>query len=289
MLLPAHKRCWILAVDVQSDAAGLSAVSHTAALWSALLQVAPPSVVLVDRTVRSAAVKSIRPSAAVVPAAYKVSGLPGPSRCRSRPVSSLIFRTCDHGLPRAASYTLRAPDSRPTNVPALPHTAHPGSSDESRFARCGASPPAPSSSRSSRRRATCTHHTPQEELCRLFGSPVPTHTRRVRRRNRDVAISHALFIEYRLPRRALLFRVSTRPRCRAHDTCSDCSPPPRNRRCARPIVAGPIRENSRFLNYRWDLGWSPGGASALMDKRTKNHRTSQNRPQKFRYASFSSP
>src|SRR6266478_7452774 len=72
----------------------------------------------------------------------------------------------------------RAPDSVPTNVPAPPHTPLPGSSDESQCVRCGASPPAPSSSRSSRHRATYTLHRPRTSFAGCWARLFPPTRRR---------------------------------------------------------------------------------------------------------------
>jgi len=115
----------------------------------------------------------------------------------------------------------------------------------------------------------------------LFGSPVPTHTnRRVRRRNRDVANRrHALLIEHRLPRRAVVrcFPNASRSRAHVHDVrialhhCEIINAPAHRR--------GTNLRNSRFLNLSVGFGWSPGAASAAYRQRAKNRRTSQHRPQ----------
>src|SRR6266853_240924 len=108
---------------------------------------------------------------------------------------------------------------------------------------------------------------PQEELCRLFGSPVPTHTTE----GSDGAIamspivdtlslsnigSHVvpLFVVFHTPPDA----VPTYTMFGLLSTTAKSSMRP-------PIVAGPISRNSRFLNLSVGLGWSPGAASALID------------------------
>src|SRR5260370_39227657 len=108
---------------------------------------------------------------------------------------------------------------------------------------------------------------PQEELCRVFGSPVPTHTTD----GSDGAIamstivdtvslsnsgSHVvpLFVVFHTPPEA----VPTYPMFGLLSTTAKSSMRP-------PIVAGRISRNSRFLNLSVGFGWSPGAASALID------------------------
>src|SRR6202040_2677494 len=108
---------------------------------------------------------------------------------------------------------------------------------------------------------------PQEELCRLFGSPVPTHTTD----GSDGAIamspivdtlslsntgSHVvpLFVVFHTPPEA----VPTYTMFGLLSTTAKSSMRP-------PIVAGPISRNSRFLNLSVGFGWSPGAARALID------------------------
>src|ERR1700730_5472780 len=108
---------------------------------------------------------------------------------------------------------------------------------------------------------------PQEELCRLFGSPVPTHTTE----ESDGAIamspivdtlslsnigSHVvpLFVVFHTPPHA----VPTYTMFGLLSTTAKSSMRP-------PMIAGPISRNSRFLNLSVGFGWSPGAASALID------------------------
>src|SRR5260370_14688866 len=107
---------------------------------------------------------------------------------------------------------------------------------------------------------------PQEELCRLFGSPVPTHTTE----GSDGAIamspivdtlslsnigSHVvpLFVVFHTPPDA----VPTYTMFGLLSTTAQSSMRP-------PIVAGPISRNSRFLNLSVGFGWSPGDASPVL-------------------------
>src|SRR5713226_9024375 len=107
---------------------------------------------------------------------------------------------------------------------------------------------------------------PQEELCRLLGSPVPTHTTD----GSDGAIamspivetlslskigSHVvpLFVVFQTPPDA----VPTYTTFGLLSTTAKSSMRP-------PIVAGPISRNSRFLNLSVGFGWSPGAACALI-------------------------
>src|SRR5882762_6506780 len=104
----------------------------------------------------------------------------------------------------------------------------------------------------------------------------------VRRRNRDVANRrHALFIEYRLPRRAVVRCFPHAPRCRAHV---------HNVRIAlhhREIVDAPSHRRGadlaefqifELIGGTWLLA---GRRQRTHGQRTKNHRTSQNRPQRI--------
>src|SRR6267378_3376504 len=108
---------------------------------------------------------------------------------------------------------------------------------------------------------------PQEELCRLFGSPVPTHT--TDRSDGAIAMSpivdtlslsntgsHVvpLFVVFHTPPEA----VPTYTMFGLLSTTVKSSMRP-------PIVAGPISRNSRFLNLSVGFGWSPGAASALIE------------------------
>ncbi len=107
---------------------------------------------------------------------------------------------------------------------------------------------------------------PQEELCRLFGSPVPTHTTD----GSDGAIAMSpivetfslsnigsqvvpLFVVFHTPPEA----VPTYTMFGLLSTTAKSSMRP-------PIVAGPISRNSRLLNLSVGFGWSPGAAKALI-------------------------
>src|SRR5712692_10131858 len=108
---------------------------------------------------------------------------------------------------------------------------------------------------------------PQDELCRLLGSPVPTHTTE----ESDGAIAMSpivdtlplsntdsqvvpLFVVFQTPPDA----VPTYTMFGLLSTTAKSSMRP-------PIVAGPISRNSKFLNLSAGFGWSPGAASALID------------------------
>src|SRR6266853_449034 len=107
---------------------------------------------------------------------------------------------------------------------------------------------------------------PQEELCRLFGSPVPTHTTA----GSDGAMARSpmvetlslsnigsqvvpLFVVFHTPPEA----VPTYTMLGLLSTTAKSSMRP-------PIVAGPSSRNSRFLNLSVGFGWSPGAAFALI-------------------------
>src|ERR1700675_4032700 len=107
---------------------------------------------------------------------------------------------------------------------------------------------------------------PQEELCRLFGSPVPTHTTE----ESDGAIAMSpivdtlslpnsgspgvpLFVVFHTPPDA----VPTYTMFGLLSTTAKSSMRP-------PIVAGPISRNSKFLSLSVGFSWSPGAALALI-------------------------
>src|SRR6266581_6984165 len=107
---------------------------------------------------------------------------------------------------------------------------------------------------------------PQDELCRLLGSPVPTHTTE----GSDGAIAMSpivdtlslsntgsqvvpLFVVFHTPPDA----VPTYTMLGLLSTTAKSSMRP-------PITAGPISRNSRFLNLSVGLGWSPGAARAFI-------------------------
>src|SRR5882762_8433250 len=112
---------------------------------------------------------------------------------------------------------------------------------------------------------------PQEELCRLFGSPVPTHT--IDGSEGAIAMSPIvetlslsnigsqvvpLFVLFHMPPEA----VPTYTMFGLLSTTAKSSMRP-------PIVAGPISRNSTFLNLSVGFGWSPGTAGALIDNAPK--------------------
>src|SRR5437588_12244482 len=112
---------------------------------------------------------------------------------------------------------------------------------------------------------------PQEELCRLLGSPVPTQT--IDGSDGAIAISPIvdtpslskigsqvvpLLVVFHTPPEA----VPTYTMFGLLSTTAKSSMRP-------PMVAGPISRNSRFLNLSLGFGWSPGAASALMDNPPK--------------------
>src|SRR6266705_2845827 len=113
---------------------------------------------------------------------------------------------------------------------------------------------------------------PQDELCRLLGSPVPTHTTE----GSDGAIAMSpivdtlslsntdsqvvpLFVVFQTPPDA----VPTYTMFGLLSTTAKSSMRP-------PIVAGPISRNSRFLNLSMGFGWSAGAACALIANTPSN-------------------
>src|SRR6266436_4757882 len=112
---------------------------------------------------------------------------------------------------------------------------------------------------------------PQDELCRLLGSPVPTHTTE----ESDGAIAMSpivdtlslsntdsqvvpLFVVFQTPPDA----VPTYTMFGLLSTTAKSSMRP-------PIVAGPISRNSKFLNLSAGFGWSPGPASVFIANEPK--------------------
>src|SRR5580704_1516776 len=108
---------------------------------------------------------------------------------------------------------------------------------------------------------------PHEELCRLFGSPVPTHTTvgtdgatAISPMVETLSLSKIgsqvvpLFVVFHTPPEA----VPTYTIFGLLSTTAKSSILP-------PITAGPISRNSRFLNLSADFGWSrsPGVATTL--------------------------
>src|SRR6266576_707208 len=112
---------------------------------------------------------------------------------------------------------------------------------------------------------------PQEELCRLFGSPVPTHTTE----GSDGAIAMSPIVDtlslsnigsHVVP---LLVVFHTPPEAVPTYTMFGLLSTTAKSSMRPPIVAGPISRNSRFLNLSVGFGWSPGAASALIDNAPK--------------------
>src|SRR6266436_5350818 len=106
---------------------------------------------------------------------------------------------------------------------------------------------------------------PQEELCRLFGSPVPTQTTEgsegamaMSPMVETLSLSNIgsqvvpLFVVFHTPPEA----VPTYTMLGLLSTTAKSSMRP-------PIVAGPSSRNSRLLNLSVGFGWSPGAAFAL--------------------------
>src|SRR5882757_5317553 len=106
---------------------------------------------------------------------------------------------------------------------------------------------------------------PQEELCRLLGSPVPTHTTA----GSDGAMAMSPIVETLslsnigsqvVP---LLVVFHTPPEAVPTYTMLGLLSTTAKSSMRPPIVAGPSSRNSRFLNLSVGFGWSPGAAFAL--------------------------
>src|SRR5437899_4060902 len=106
---------------------------------------------------------------------------------------------------------------------------------------------------------------PQEELCRLFGSPVPTRTTA----GSDGAMAMSPIVETLslsnigsqvVP---LLVVFHTPPEAVPTYTMLGLLSTTAKSSMRPPIVAGPSSRNSRFLNLSVGFGWSPGAAFAL--------------------------
>src|SRR5437660_4282638 len=200
-------------------------------------------------------------------AAYKVSGLSGSMATSLTPVSSLIFSTCDQVLPPSAVlYTPRsgfAPHKCPS---AATYTTSGffGWITIRPMCRVASSPIFFQVFPPSR---DLYAPSPQEELGRLFGSPVPTHT--IDGSDGAIAMSpivdtpsssnigsHVvpLLVVFQTPHEA----VPTYKVFGLLSTTAKSSMRP-------PIVAGPISRNSRFLNLSLGLGWSAGAAFAIIE------------------------
>src|SRR6202521_5818078 len=108
---------------------------------------------------------------------------------------------------------------------------------------------------------------PQEELCRLFGSPVPTHTTD----GSEGAIAMSPIVEtlslsnigsHVVP---LLVVFQTPPEAVPTYTMFGLLSTTAKSSMRPPIVAGPISRNSKFLSLSVGFSWSPGDALALID------------------------
>src|SRR6266481_1488951 len=108
---------------------------------------------------------------------------------------------------------------------------------------------------------------PQEELCRLFGSPVPTHTTD----GSDGAIAMSPIVET-----FSLSNIGSQvvPLFVVFHTPPEAVPPHKSfgllsttakSSMRPPIVAGPISRNSRLLNLSVGFGWSPGARALIAD------------------------
>src|SRR4029077_5847855 len=106
---------------------------------------------------------------------------------------------------------------------------------------------------------------PQEELCRLFGSPVPTHTTA----GSDGAIAISPIVDTLSlsktgsPVVPLLVVFQTPPEAVPTYTMLGLLSTTAKSSMRPPIVAGPISRNSRLLNLSVGFGWPPGAASAF--------------------------
>src|SRR6267142_4760079 len=107
---------------------------------------------------------------------------------------------------------------------------------------------------------------PQEELWRLFGSPVPTHTTA----GSDGAIAMSPIVD--TPSLSnmgsqvvpLLVVFQTPPDAVPTYTMFGLLSTTAKSSIRPPIVAGPISRNFRVLSLSVGFGWSPGAASALI-------------------------
>src|SRR6266481_3974281 len=106
---------------------------------------------------------------------------------------------------------------------------------------------------------------PQEELCRLFGSPVPTQT--TEGSEGAIAMSpmvETLYLSNNGSQVVPLFGVfHTPPEAVPTYTMLGLLSTTAKSSMRPPIVAGPSSRNSRFLNLSVGFGWSPGAAFAL--------------------------
>src|SRR5229473_4969277 len=107
---------------------------------------------------------------------------------------------------------------------------------------------------------------PHEELCRLFGSPVPTHTTE----GSDGAMAMSPIVETLSLSKIgsqvvpLLVVFQTPPEAVPTYTMFGLLSTTAKSSMRPPIVAGPISRNSRFFNLSVGFGWSPGADCALI-------------------------
>src|SRR5580693_7285691 len=106
---------------------------------------------------------------------------------------------------------------------------------------------------------------PHDELCRLFGSPVPTHTTE----GSDGAIAMSPMVETLSLSNTgsqvvpLLVVFQTPPEAVPTNTMFGLLSTTAKSSMRPPITAGPISRNSRLLNLSVGFGWSPGPASVV--------------------------
>src|SRR5437660_5494250 len=198
-------------------------------------------------------------------AAYKVSGLSGSMATSLTPVSSLIFSTCDQVLPPSAVlYTPRsgfAPHKCPS---AATYTTSGffGWITIRPMCRVASSPIFFQVFPPSR---DLYAPSPQEELWRLFGSPVPTHTTA----GSDGAIAMSPIVD--TPSLSnmgsqvvpLLVVFQTPPDAVPTYTMFGLLSTTAKSSIRPPIVAGPISRNSRFLNLSVGFCGLPGAPGML--------------------------
>src|SRR6266849_9989739 len=113
---------------------------------------------------------------------------------------------------------------------------------------------------------------PHDELCLLFGSPVPTHTMD----GSEGAIAMSPIVDtpslsntgsHVVP---LLVVFHTPPDAAPTNTIFGLLSTTAKSSIRPPMVAGPISRNSRFFSLSVRFGWSPGPASAAgVDRQQK--------------------
>src|SRR5713226_6418186 len=118
---------------------------------------------------------------------------------------------------------------------------------------------------------------PHDELCRLFGSPVPTHTID----GSDGAIAMSPMVEtpalsntgsHVVP---LLVVFHTPPEATPTNTMFGLLSTTAKSSMRPPITAGPSSRNSKFFNLSMGLGWSAGEANAPAVKPAENNPASR--------------